>query len=119
MSDGSEALPGADKDATRLHLSEDVVSALLHPARLLLAPTVCRTCLRPITHETRVEDGRFQREGWYDDANVDAIVCFKSADYRHKPMNARERAYYEAGANAILALIPESTRPLPPGGGRA
>lgn len=65
-----------------------------------VAEVLCRTCLRPITHETRIEDGRFQREGWYDDASTDAIVCFKARDYRHVPLTARERAYYDAGAKA-------------------
>jgi hypothetical protein len=73
---------------------------------------LCRTCLRPITHETRVEDGRFQREGWYDDADVDPIVCFKSADYRHRPLSDREHAYYEAGAKAERERIRDLTSRL-------
>lgn len=66
---------------------------------------ICRTCLRRITHETRVEVGRFQREGWYDDARVDAIVCFKARDYRHVPLSDRERACYEAGIQAAVAGV--------------
>jgi len=64
------------------------------------AATLCRTCLRPITHETRTEPGFLSREGWYDDARTDALVCFKALEYRHVPLTDRERAYYDAGFRA-------------------
>lgn len=59
--------------------------------------TLCRTCMRPITHETRTEPGYLPREGWYDDSSVDALVCFKARDYAHVPMTDMERAYFDAG----------------------
>lgn len=61
---------------------------------------LCRTCMRPITFETRTEPGYLPREGWYDDARVDALVCFKAVSYNHVPLSDRERAYYEAGFRA-------------------
>ena len=61
---------------------------------------LCRTCLRPIAHETRTAPGYLPRTGWYDDARVDALVCFKANDYRHVPLTDRERAYYDAGVAA-------------------
>lgn len=64
--------------------------------------TLCRTCMRPITHETRTEPGYLPREGWYDDARTDPLVCFKAIDYRHVPLAGRERAYYDAGYRAGL-----------------
>ena len=74
------------------------------PEELAFLPsTLCRTCLRPIVHETRTEPGFLPREAWYDDCRIDAITCFKAADYCHVPMTDRERAYYEAGARAALA----------------
>lgn len=59
--------------------------------------TLCRTCLRPIVHETRTSPGYQPRERWWDDAATDAEICFKSRDYTHVPMRADERAYYDAG----------------------
>lgn len=66
------------------------------------AAVLCRTCLRPITYETRVEPGYEPRTGWYDDARVDALVCFKSIDYNHVPLTDREWAYYLAGVAAVI-----------------
>lgn len=64
---------------------------------------LCRTCMRPITHEARTEPGYLPREGWYDDAQSDPLICFKASEYRHEPMTVREQAYYDAGYKAALA----------------
>lgn len=61
---------------------------------------LCRTCMRPITHETRTEPGYLPRTGWYDDFRNDPIVCFKAADYRHVPLTDRERV-----ADDLRALL--------------
>lgn len=70
-------------------------------------PILCRTCLRPIVHETRTSTGYLPRERWWDDAATDAEICFKAADYTHEPMTDRERAYWEHGyktaANELAA----------------
>lgn len=58
---------------------------------------LCRTCMRPITWETRTEPGYLPRTGFYDDARVDPLICFKAVNYRHEPLSNREWAYYEAG----------------------
>lgn len=70
------------------------------PETALADVVLCRTCMRPITFETRTEPGFLPREGWYDDARVDALVCFKAHGYRHVPLTDRERAYYGAGVKA-------------------
>lgn len=69
---------------------------------------LCRTCMRPLTWETRTEPGFKPRTGWHDDARSDALVCFKAVDYRHVPLTAREWAYYEAGQQSatVAALRP-------------
>lgn len=36
---------------------------------------MCRTCGRPITHETRTEPGFLPRAGWYDDKRSDPLVA--------------------------------------------
>lgn len=79
----------ADNGTTVTHLAE----------RALI---LCRTCLRPITWETRTEPGFKPRTGFYDDARVDALVCFKAVSYRHEPLTDREWAYYEAGQKGAL-----------------
>lgn len=66
---------------------------------------LCRTCMRPITFETRTEPDHLPREGWYDDCRVDQLICFKAADYRHVPLTDRERAYYDAGRKAGAAEV--------------
>lgn len=66
---------------------------------------VCRTCARPITYETRTEQGYLPREGWYDDARTDALVCFQAIDYQHVPLAGRERAIYDAGIKAERARV--------------
>lgn len=68
---------------------------------------LCRTCMRPLTWETRTEPGYLPRTGWYDDARSDPLVCFKAADYRHVPLTAREWAYYEAGRASASDLDAE------------
>lgn len=65
------------------------------------AATLCRTCLRPLTWETRTEPGYLPRAGWYDDARSDPLVCFKARNYRHVPLTDREWAYYEAGQRSV------------------
>ena len=64
---------------------------------------LCRTCMRPLTWETRTDPGYLPREGWYDDAHSDPLVCFKAADYRHVPLTDREWAYYDAGRKAAAS----------------
>ena len=64
------------------------------------AVAICRTCARPITLETRTEPGYLPRTGWYDDCRADALVCLKAIDYRHVPLEGRERAIYDAGYRA-------------------
>ena len=63
---------------------------------------LCRTCMRPLTWETRTEPGFLSRQGWYDDARTDALVCFKAVHYRHEPLTDREWAYYEAGRRSVI-----------------
>lgn len=75
---------------------------------------LCRTCMRPLTWETRVEPGFLPRTGWYDDARSDPLICFKAADYRHVPLTAREWAYYEAGQASVTP--PAEPRCNPVGG---
>ena len=65
------------------------------------AAILCRTCLRPLTWETRTEPGFKPRTGWYDDARSAPLVCFKARDYRHEPLTDREWAYYEAGQMSV------------------
>lgn len=67
------------------------------------AAILCRTCLRPLTWETREEPGYNPRTGWYDDARSDPLVCFKAREYRHVPLTDREWAYYEAGQRSVLS----------------
>jgi hypothetical protein len=67
---------------------------------------LCRTCMRPLTWETRTEPGYLPRTGWYDDARSDPLVCFKAVDYRHVPLTAREWAYYEAGQRSVAEEAP-------------
>lgn len=67
---------------------------------------LCRTCMRPLTWETRTEPGYLPRTGWYDDAHSDPLVCFKAVDYRHVPLTAREWAYYEAGQRSVTPPDP-------------
>lgn len=69
------------------------------------ATAICRTCLEPITHGTRVDPGYLERTGWYDQAHKDALVCFKAANYAHVPLTGRELAYYEAGFAAGQAQV--------------
>lgn len=64
---------------------------------------LCRTCMQPITWETRAESGFLPRAGWYDDARSDPIVCFRAVEYRHRPLTDREWAYYRAGWDAALS----------------
>jgi hypothetical protein len=66
------------------------------------AAILCRTCLRPLTWETRTEPGHLPRAGWYDDARSDPLVCFKARDYQHVPLTDREWAYYEAGQRSVI-----------------
>lgn len=68
---------------------------------------LCRTCMRPLTWETRTESGYLPRTGFYDDARSDPLICFRSADYQHHPLTDREWAYYEAGQKSVLR--PEAT----------
>ena len=63
---------------------------------------LCRTCLRPLTWETRTEPGYNPRTGFYDDTRSDPLICFKAVDYRHEPLTDREWAYYEAGQRSVL-----------------
>ena len=63
---------------------------------------LCRTCMRPLTWETRTEPGYLPRTGWYDDVRSDPLVCFKAIDYRHVPLTAREWAYYKAGRESVI-----------------
>lgn len=65
------------------------------------AAILCRTCLRPITWETRIEPGFLPRTGWYDDARTDPLICFRAVGYRHEPLTDREWAYYEAGQRSV------------------
>lgn len=65
------------------------------------AAILCRTCLRPLTWETRTEPSFRPRTGWYDDAPSDPLICFKAVGYRHEPLADREWAYYEAGQQSI------------------
>lgn len=51
-------------------------------------PSTCRTCGRPITHETRTDPGFKPRTGWYDDARVDPLVCYSAASLVHAPAAA-------------------------------
>ena len=64
---------------------------------------LCRTCMEPLTWETRTEPGYKPRTGWCDGARSDPLVCFKAIDYRHVPLTAREWAYYEAGQRSVRA----------------
>ncbi|WP_181312482.1 hypothetical protein [Nocardioides campestrisoli] len=102
------AVPFVDEleDAERAHLAAAVRAFLASDETA--QPTLCRTCMRPITHETRTEPGFLPREGWYDDARTDALVCFKAIDYRHVPLTDRERAYYDAGRRAALSAATEA-----------
>jgi hypothetical protein len=62
---------------------------------------LCRTCLRPLTWETRTEPGYLPRTGFYDDARSDPLICFSAISYRHEPLTNREWAYYEAGQRSV------------------
>jgi hypothetical protein len=75
------------------------------------AVILCRTCLRPITWETRTEPGYLPRTGFYDDTRVDALICFCAISYRHEPLTDREWAYYEAGRRGVIppAMHPGGT----------
>ena len=88
------SLADAEKDAG----TDEMGSPYLDRSAVL-----CRTCLRPLTWETRTEPGYLPRTGWYDDACFGPLVCFKAAGYRHVPLTAREWAYYEAGRNSVTA----------------
>lgn len=69
---------------------------------------VCRNCVRPITFETRTEPGFLPHEGWYDDCRTDPLLCFRAVNYRHVPLEGRERACYDAGYAA--GLLDEADR---------
>jgi hypothetical protein len=75
---------------------------------------LCRTCMRPLTWETRTEPGYLPRTGWYDDARSDPLVCFKAADYQHVPLTAREWAYYKAGAKTERERIAQAIEDVRP-----
>jgi hypothetical protein len=80
---------------------------------------LCRTCMRPLTRETRTEPGFLPRLGWYDDARTDPLICFRAVDYRHVPLTDREWAYYEAGARSVAAPAePDAGLPDRARGGR-
>lgn len=82
------------------------------PQRQFLAERdviLCRTCMRPLTWETRTEPGYLPRQGWYDDASTEPVVCFKAVDYRHEPLTDREWAYYKAGQAAGAGLTEASS----------
>jgi len=54
--------------------------------------TLCRTCLHPITWETRAVPGLTERTGWYDDTRSDQIICFSAVSYRHEPLTDHSSA---------------------------
>lgn len=72
---------------------------------------LCRTCLSPLTWETRTEPGYAPRTGFYDEGRIDPLVCYKAVSYRHEPLTDREWAYYSAGfkAGQTTPLTPEGS----------
>lgn len=64
------------------HLTPDCPST--RPATLGDTAT-CLTCRKPITYCVVEEHGYKPRTGWSDGYRVDALVCFQSIDYSHKP----------------------------------
>ena len=72
---------------------------------------ICRTCVRPIWWETGAV-GHHEKTGWSDriKRGGDSLVCFSAIEYRHKPLEGREAAIYDAGFKAG-----QQTRPIPPG----
>lgn len=86
------------------HITEGGLPVDLERQFLDRRPVIlCRTCMRPLTWETRTEPGFNPRQGWYDDARTDPLICFSAVDYRHVPLTDREWAYYEAGRQSVTA----------------